>query len=290
MWMQTLSVAGGERANEDFVVACPDLLVVLDGLTSPPTLGTGCEHGTPWYVRRLASNLLRSSALAAGRALTDVLGEAIDATRAEHGGRCDLADPGTPCATVALLRPTGDRLDYLVLSDATVVIDWSDRPVEVVTDLRGDAMEPALQSEVKAAAYGSRERVALTEKWITVQRGYRNQEGGYWVAGSRPDAAWHALTGTVALDRLVRAAALTDGASRFADLLGIGTWDEALAWMGDGLDLLLEKVRVHEHQDPDCVRWPRWKRHDDATAALLQPGPTPPRTNPKTSTRKGIES
>jgi hypothetical protein len=44
------------KANEDFVAASPSVAVVLDGLSAPPPLGTGClqeHHGlSPNWARR----------------------------------------------------------------------------------------------------------------------------------------------------------------------------------------------------------------------------------------------
>ena len=275
MWTQLLSLPGDAVRNEDFALAVPDLAIVLDGVTCPPDLGTGCEHGTPWFVRRLAANVIVRAFQTGARApLTDVLAAAIDATRSDHHGRCDLRHPGTPSATVALLRRAEGQVEHLVLADATVVIDRTDRPIEAISDLRIDAIEPDLQAEVKASPYGSPQRAALTEKWMCVQREHRNIDGGFWIAGALPSAAWKAVTGSVPLTSLTRMAALSDGASRYVDLLGIGSWSDALDAMNRDLSGFLRAVRDHEQQDPACLRWPRWKRHDDATAVLWHPDPT----------------
>jgi hypothetical protein len=268
-----LSMPGGAKPNEDFALATPEMVLVLDGVTSPPNLGTGCQHGTPWYVRRLAANLIGGATARPGLPLADVLGAAIDATRSDHRGQCDLGHPGTPSATVALLRRAEDQVDYLVLSDATVVVDRIGQPTRAISDLRVDAIEPDLQAEVKATPYGTPEREALTEKWVSVQRLYRNVEGGYPIAGAQPSAAWKAETGSVRLDSLVRIGTLSDGASCYTDLYKIGDWTQALDAMDQDMTGFLRTVREHEDLDPDCSRWPRWKRHDDATAALLQPEP-----------------
>jgi hypothetical protein len=65
-------------AHEDWAgVLVPGLAVVLDGLSAPDGTGTGCRHGTPWYVSQLGPRLL---ALAAdpSRSLADALAEAVD--------------------------------------------------------------------------------------------------------------------------------------------------------------------------------------------------------------------
>jgi hypothetical protein len=66
-----------DAANEDWGgVLAPGLAIVLDGLSAPDGTGTGCRHGTPWYVNQLGPRLL---ALASdpSRSLADALAEAI---------------------------------------------------------------------------------------------------------------------------------------------------------------------------------------------------------------------
>jgi hypothetical protein len=91
------------------------LAVVLDRLSAPDGTGTGCRHGTPWCVSQLGPRLL---ALAADpfRSLADALAEAIRQVAALHPG-CDLTHPGTPSATVVLLRAHEEGADYLALAD-----------------------------------------------------------------------------------------------------------------------------------------------------------------------------
>ncbi|HEV2637237.1 MAG TPA: protein phosphatase 2C domain-containing protein [Actinocrinis sp.] len=266
-----LTVPGGGTPNEDAAAASTDLLVVLDGLTSPPSLGTGCAHGTPWYVRHLAARLIERASVRQGAGLAGILAEAIDAVGTEHRG-CDLAHPGTPSATVGLLRAGADTVDYLVLADCTALID-SGGHVEAVTDPRAEQMEPGLQSAVLTAPLASAQRAAALDAWITVQRGYRNQPGGYWIAGSVPEAADHALTGTRPTAEVRSAAVMSDGASRYSDTFALGDWTEALAAIDHSPSAVIARVRACEHEDAQCVRWPRFKTSDDATIAFWRPAP-----------------
>jgi hypothetical protein len=121
-------------ANEDWAgVAAPGLAVVLDGLSAPDGTGTGCRHGTPWYVSQLGPRLLTLAADPA-RSLADALAEAIRQVASLHPG-CDLTHPGTPSATVVLLRALDERADYLALADATLLLDTADG-LKVVSDER----------------------------------------------------------------------------------------------------------------------------------------------------------
>jgi len=92
-----------ESANEDWAgVAAPGLAVVLDGLSAPDGTGTGCRHGTPWFVSQLGPRLLTLAADPANSP-ADALAEAIRQVAGLHPG-CDLTHPGTPSATLVMLR------------------------------------------------------------------------------------------------------------------------------------------------------------------------------------------
>jgi hypothetical protein len=96
-------------------------------------------------------------------------------------------------------------------------------------------------------ATGSADHDRSFAELVTEQRRHRNHPDGFWVASTDPDAAQHALTDTVARDGLRRAAVLSDGTTRLVDRFGLLDWPSFL----------------------DGRRWPRGKRHDDASAAYL---------------------
>jgi len=102
------------------------------------------------------------------------------------------------------------------------------------------------------------------------QRRHRNHPDGFWVASTDPAAAQHALTDIVPREGLRRAAVLSDGATRLVDRFGLLEWPSFLHVLAEqGPDAILAQVRAAEASDPDGQRWPRGKRHDDATAAYL---------------------
>lgn len=88
------------------------------------------------------------------------------------------------------------------------------------------------------------------------------------VAAADPGVASRALTGRLPRADVRRAALLTDGVSRFVDQFQVVDWAGLLDVLDrDGPARLIARVRDVERGDPDGVRWPRYKRHDDATAA-----------------------
>lgn len=244
--MATRPSPGG--ANED-ALACGDgFALVVDGATAEPG-GSGCVHGVRWYARRLAGRLAyRLTTDPSGATpLTELLYDALRDVRGDHGGRCDLADPRSPSATVALLRHRGEELDRLVLGDATVV--WEDPRglAHAVTDDRLMAFDEL--------------------PWEDLHR-VRNVPDGFWVAAADPAAAGHALTATMPVTAVRSAAVLSDGAARLAERYG-RSWEELLKLLGsEGPDALLAATREAERVAP----YPpgTGKRHDDATVVFCR--------------------
>ncbi|GAA3737812.1 protein phosphatase 2C domain-containing protein [Plantactinospora mayteni] len=265
--------APGRLENEDHVFQYGELVGVLDGATVPDGFDTGCVHGPAWYVRRLAARLGLAAADRPAAALTGNLAAAILAVRADHGGTCDLDHPGTPSATVCLLRHGGDHVDYLVLCDSPLVLDLGER-VQVISDERlRTAMADLRQKATTAARVGGEADPATRfRRAVALQREQMNQTHGYWVAAANPDAAYHAVAGSLPLhgpERVRRAALLTDGASVAVEQFGLFDWRGLLDLLSEaGPGELIRRVRLVEAGDGQ--RRSGFKRHDDATAALCE--------------------
>ncbi|MFJ3985924.1 protein phosphatase 2C domain-containing protein [Streptomyces fungicidicus] len=262
------SLAGGANPNEDWVAGSPDLAVVLDGL-STAGLSTGCRHGVPWFVAHLGGHLMAALAEPA-TTLPDGLATALERVAALHP-ECDLVDPGTPSATVAVLRQRHEVLEYLVLADSPVVFEGAKGDHTVITDLRVDDVLPELRAEVERHETHTPGHREALQRLVLAQRRVRNTPDGYWVAGANLQAAQHGLTGSVMRRDVRSAAVMSDGVSRLVTEYGMATWDEVFtALRAEGPRGLIETVRKTEATDPTGRRWPRYKSGDDATVAYCQ--------------------
>ncbi|MFE0592716.1 hypothetical protein [Micromonospora echinospora] len=272
------TAAPGRLENEDSVFRLGPLVGVLDGATVPDGFDTGCVHGPAWYVRHLAARIGLAEATRPAATLMSNLAAAILAVRADHGGACDLDHPGTPSATVCLLRDGGDRADYLVLCDSPLVLDTGGR-VAVVSDDRLDTALADLRAVAHTVPARADDPATRFRRAVAVQRERMNRTHGYWVAASDPDAAYHAVTGSVPLrgpNALRRAVLLSDGASCAVEQFGLFGWDGLLDLVTtEGPGALLERVRAAEREHPDRLR--RTKRSDDASVVLCEfPEPADP--------------
>jgi hypothetical protein len=231
--------------NEDFLVVGDSFVIVLDGVTQLPDVDTGCRHDPIWLVRTLGALLAETMRVRSRASLTEILDHAIRRLREAHGPSCDLTNPDSPSSTAAIIRERDEILDYLVLCDSTVVMDRDDSCV-VVTDDR----------TARLPAY---DRVSVAR--------LRNMPGGFWVASTRPEAASHALTGSVQRESLRRVLVCSDGVSRLVERFG-RTWPEVFAMVdSDGPRHVIDAVRSAERATLAPMRRPG-KIHDDATLAI----------------------
>ncbi|TCC35105.1 integrase [Kribbella sindirgiensis] len=252
------------RPNEDFVVATPDLAIVVDGAGVP--MG-GCQHGVAWYAQQLGARTLIALAGRPDVPLRDGLHEALAAVAESHADTCDLTDPGTPCAAVGILRVGDHTVETLALSDVTVVVETKEGP-QVTCDLRIEEIAGTEPDAVSGLTFDTPEHRSALASLVRTQTETRNRNDGWWVAAAEPEAACHAIVDTYSRAAVRRLAIFSDGATRPVDQMGVYAWPEYLDLLDKvGPASLIAHVREIEEADPDGARYPRTKRHDDATLA-----------------------
>lgn len=230
------------KPNEDYAICGPDWAVILDGATAPGGVDSGCVHDVPWLVRHLAQDIAGQLVIGSALPLADILATAIVSTCRYHSGTCDLSNPDSPSSTVAIVRERDGLPDYLVLGDSPVILWRGDGTVQPVADNRTDYLPGGRPYSVELV------------------RRCRNVPGGFWVASTKPEAAYEAVSGSA--EGIASAALLTDGVTRLADRYGMH-WDEMLAILQhQGPAALIRRVRQAEDADPPAYG----KVHDDATA------------------------
>ncbi|QXJ24068.1 integrase [Actinomadura graeca] len=223
-----------DKENEDFAAAAPGLLALVAGTEAPAD--TGCEHSVAWYARHLGG-LLLAAAADTSVGLGEALAVAIERVNALHAWTCDLSHPDSPSAAVALARVTGDRLEHLLLSDATLVLDRTDQAPEIVTDDRRAELANRIDEPPGSLA------------------SYRNQPDGFWVASTKPEAASEAFTGSTPLTKLDGVALLSN------DSRNSLTWPELLAALRKGGPAeLIARIRETEASTDASALW--WTTSD----------------------------
>lgn len=257
-----LSVPGApDHANEDFAAAsATGVALVLDGVTPPPDGRTGCIHTVTWFVRKLGPALLDRAAERRDQSLADCLADVIAQTAAAHADTCDLTHRRTPQATVVAVRWDDYGVEYLVLSDSVLLLDV-DGTIMPVVDSRLD--EVIGRPELRAIRY--------TRAYFDALESLRNAEDGFYTAAADPEVAKRAVTGRLPRAEVRAVAAMSDGASRWTEVFGLGDWAALFARIrDDGARQVIDEVRAAEAADPDRTAFPRGKSRDDASVVFVE--------------------
>jgi len=252
------------RPNEDFTGAVPGAVVLLDGAGIPGTESI-CRHGVAWYTHRLGGALLGRLSRDDQRDLAEVLAAAIDELAADHRGTCDITNPSSPQATVAMIRTSGEQLDYLVLADCFVIVSQTRGSPLVMTDEREVTARRICLAPLAGVAHGTAEYESVRDECIAALQARRNRDGGYWIAKDDPRAAGEAVSGSYPLRGLDSAALLSNGASRIVSPYAVTSWPGVLELLGaEGPGEIIRRVRQAEADDSGD---PAAAVPDDATVA-----------------------
>lgn len=256
--VRTAERPGGGRPSEDRVVTARYAVAVLDGASQPdPT-----ERDGGWLAGALAGEL--ATRLDRDGDAATLLAGAIEGVATRYG-----IVPGTgPSTTVAIVRWVGAVLDVLVLGDSPVVVFLRDGTVAPVRDGR----LATVTSDDRPAVPGfGTDRLDAWRVGHEEQLRLRNQPDGYWIAEADPAAAYQAVRASWPLSEVAAVLAMTDGVSEGVEHYRVPPdWPQALALARVDPVRLVEAVHRAEESDPDGVRWPRSKRHDDKAVALVE--------------------
>jgi hypothetical protein len=238
-------------------------VIVLDGASEPdPT-----DRNGGWYAEVLGRQIQECLLDRPVHDLAGTLGAAIRHVADQYGLR-----RGGPSATVSIVRWDTSFIEALVLGDSSVVaLNRRGTVVDLVDHrLREVARQERLAFDDLVDA------VELHLAWqalVAAEREARNRPGGYWIAETDPKAATEALRGLWQLSDITAVLVVTDGVTVGVDDYGIpATWADAIAVAERDPGELVNLIHDTEASDPNCVKWPRSKRHDDKAVALVQFG------------------
>jgi hypothetical protein len=265
--------SGDGRENEDAFALGDGVAVVVDGAGLPKELRRGCHHSVRWYAEQLAA-CFREHLERRDSTMPQALAAAIAHVAGSHGPTCRL-ESGSPSATVAAWRVLSGTVEYLVLCDASILLAFHDGSVTEVTDDRmARVTQPLIDEQLRRVTGNTGvARVATPSQVRAARRAaveqMRNRADGFWCAHSDPEAASAAIHGEVPRSTVSAIVALSDGAARGYQLLGIQTPRDLVPTAdGDYLQTVIAAIREAERCD-DTLGERALKTHDDATIVAM---------------------
>lgn len=278
---QVSDPAKPEAENDDRIGWNAGAAFVIDGATglgdpvmAPPASDAAwlAEHAR----RFLEANLTPE------RDIGDVVRE-LCATAAEAffraAGGAALERYRYPNAAFQALRLTARGIETAGLADCTLILRDADGRLHRhrgTSAKRGNEQDSARRAIAQSGGFnaaGESFRETRTLDELRRKRARLNSDpDGMWTLGVVPAAGAHVRTETLAI-RLPAVGMLgTDGFADLVDSYRACTAEGLIARAEtDGLRALLEELRhIERVVDPDGVRFPRYKRSDDASAVLLR--------------------
>jgi len=263
----TATLAGSEsKANQDHAIVTARAAVVLDGATSWLLQDPARDGG--WYARALGA-ALTPRLDDPGRTLGEIVAQAV----ADLRDRYRLVPGDCPTSTVTIVRWDLEAVEIYTLGDSPAVVYLTHTEPVAVYDVRLEAVGAAARAAYRAyllAGHGYDARLStLIADLQLAERAERNRDGGYWIAESDPAAAAHAVTAAFPRDQVTAVLLASDGVS--ADVLDYRRhdWGQVLHLATADPAGYLRDLHAVEDADHDGRRWPRAKRHDDKTLALI---------------------
>ncbi|MFD2795678.1 protein phosphatase 2C domain-containing protein [Promicromonospora vindobonensis] len=254
----------GNSHNQDRYMVGEGFAVVLDGATS---VAGDRSHDPGWFAGRIGEVLART--LPGGEPIPDLVAGAI----AEVRDADQLVPETSPTCTVTVARWSGDAVETYALCDSTIAVLHRDGTESVYFDDEvGDAVSQKREEYRARLARGHGYDEAHRDLLIELQKEqarWRNRPGGYYVAGTDPDAAYHGVVGTVERTAVTALLLATDGVDPVRHPRAETWWDLYTEAVDHGPDRVLHDLHAAEAADPDGLQWARSKRHDDKTLVVV---------------------
>ena len=283
--LETLTDPGSEKANEDAFGHTSANAWVIDGATDVadgPLIGN--ETGAHWLANE-ASTLFEANAARYGSDLQGLVRFTME-TLSLRFAQQKLREPNGrhewPSAAMALIHVGKGHADEAKLvcgnfADCGLILLEDESEEAHVYGVKHTSREARAMSRtaelIEALAPGERpfENAAVMD-YLRDNRRRQNTPEGYWILGIDPEAAAHMRHWEIPLPRAVTGLLFSDGfGSIVFDYHRLDPATLARRAVMGGLRSIIAEIRhIEAVDDPDCLSWPRFKRHDDATAILFR--------------------
>lgn len=274
--MESFSRPGSTtKANEDVSYVSDEFGFVIDGATGYGNVKiTNDESDAKWYANAWKEFLIRNLSnynLSMPQIMKQGIVEIND--KLSTFPNYSLANL-KPSAAIALFRVNGDKLEYFVLADCSLLITKKDGSTQIITtdditkiDQRNLKFLKFLAHKYNISMLEAKKLPEFKKVMVEMFKN-RNTDGGGWVLSDNLNAINFANYGSMNFDDVVSIMAFSDGFSQIFDLFHYMTPNELSQTVikGHNLEEIYNKLYQLQESDPTCENFPRTKLRDDATA------------------------
>ncbi len=254
-------VSSAPGKGQDGIFIGKGFVAVADGQTP---LAPGHEKEVIKYVKELLGALDKAK----GKSTQDMFRSAIGSAKKDG-----VEAWAVPSSTVVDVRVVGEEIVIELLGDCFAVVKQGEQYTVIKdTGLHSQEDNEAIQklgilmSEGKSFKEASEEIGPMLRK----SRAKINTPDGYWVAANNEEASEHVEVHKFSVDSVDDILIGSDGISRLVEIFGLLTYSELLELCSEkGVKPVIEGLRELEETDPNCEKYPRFSKNDDATAAMI---------------------
>lgn len=264
----------GRQCNEDAIGWGKDYCFCMDGascLSGAKVLDP--QSDAAWMTRKIKKALCAALDGGDSRPTGEILAEILAPLRETYLSACGENIPtDSPSAGIALFRKRAGKLEFFGLGDCLGMAKihgeiFSSRD-ENLPKLDGSVLQEIIR--LRSQGYSKEQAMDAVREKLLYNRSLRNTPAGYWVLDllTYREGIENAREFTWELDAPVAVFACSDGFSQLTDTLHQYPDYPALfgAVRQQGIAPLFEKMCRIQDQDPDLLRYPRFKHRDDTCA------------------------
>lgn len=195
--------------------------------------------------------------------------------RRAPNGRYEL-----PSAAMTMAQSDGTHIRCANFADCRLALLADDGEVTILGDhhLDREAASKARTAALLATIGEGDDPFSSPEimKFLRAARNMQNRTDGYWIFGLDPRAVDFMRSWTLPLTKPMTGLLMSDGFASLAyDYHRLKPADLVAHARDKGLANIVEEIRrVERDEDPLMKRYPRFKRHDDATAIFFRVAPS----------------
>jgi len=268
------SSRGDGAVNEDFFGWTNSAAWVLDGATGVSDNKLPYPSDAYWFVRTFSRFLDQELLMTPQASTIDALSTAISKTRSQYGEHKEIET--APSAAFIMVRLLEDCIEVCSLGDCKALFLNDAGKLEYFYDASLEPFENKTLSALKEFRSQQPEApqqdiIQQLKPVIRENRRFMNQPDGYSILSLHEIDANAFKIRHIPYRQNLKIAMMSDGFLRYAETLGQGSYlDLYNRAMNRPLDRILQKIRQLEHDDPECKKFVRVKRSDDATAIVVE--------------------
>lgn len=269
------SSVGVGKVNEDSCGYKDNTFWVLDGATGLNKRNftddvSDAHWYSSWWDSYLQENVRQE------KSIEEMMLDGIDKIRNAYKLYCGdsvLEKIDLPSASITLVRLVDDELEYFILGDCKLYVDYGEK-LEIIHDDSVSKLDEqvfnAMLSIENFYSLDLHESLSQVSDQIISNRMKNNTSDGYWILSFDENAVKNAKKGKIKIDENTRFMIASDGYYSYSDKYKLV--DERLlldATFKNGIEKIVESLRNFESDSEKIRKIPRFKDKDDCTCLCV---------------------